>query len=183
MVSNIFTSTPVYKNVSGNLPKGLPVNWVECDPFDPANRIFAGTDYGLYITEDGGLTWTKDLRIPNTVISTIKVHKNKKDIYFFTHGRGIFKGQINNLGYSSVNSVTTVQSKVYPNPASQVLHLNTGGRTGNFEIWDYQGRILLTGKVTEDVQQINISNLNNGQYLLRFTDGGSEEWIRIQVLQ
>jgi hypothetical protein len=165
--SDLFSAKPVFKNISGNLPKGLPVNWVECDPLNPSNVIFAGTDYGLYVTEDGGITWVKDTRLPSTVISNIKIHKNKKDIYFFTHGRGIFKGQINNAGISSIDENIMSSLKVYPVPASKQINLEfEESMLGTYEIIDSKGSRILNGEFEGVLIQINTSALPSGAYVV-----------------
>jgi photosystem II stability/assembly factor-like uncharacterized protein len=167
LASELFSAKPIFKNISGNLPKGLPVNWVECDPLNSSKVIFAGTDYGLYITEDGGFTWIKDTRIPSTVISNIKIHKNNKDIYFFTHGRGIFKGQINNAGISSINEGFTASVKIYPVPASKQISVEfESSITGSYELIDTKGSSLLSGNFEGKLIEINTSILSTGSYVL-----------------
>ncbi len=167
LASDLFSAKPIFKNISGNLPKGLPVNWVECDPFNPSNVIFAGTDYGLYVTEDGGVTWIKDTRIPSTVISNIKIHKNKKDIYFFTHGRGVFKGQINNAGISSIAEQFSASVKIYPVPASKQISVEfESSITGSYELIDARGSRILSDNFEGNLIQINTSSLSSGSYIL-----------------
>jgi hypothetical protein len=168
LASNLLSTTPVFKNISGNMPKGLPVNWVECDPLNPETVIFAGTDYGLYITEDGGVNWVKDTRLPSTVVSSIKIHKNKKDIYFFTHGRGVFKGQINNSGISALSEQKREAAfSLYPVPASDVLNLNsTDGSAGTYTIYDLKGMRVMQGSVSGINSSISTATLAEGQYIL-----------------
>lgn len=182
-VSNIF-GTPVFTNISRGLPKGLPVNWVECDPFSPEEVIFAGTDYGLYVTEDGGLTWTKDTRVPSTVVSCIAIAANKKDIYFFTHGRGVFKGLINNAGISSIDKTSIdILKTAYPVPASDVLNVElsiTGNAT--YQMLDAQGKLVKTGELSTGVNAINVQNLNSGNYILIYTSPEGEGLIRFDIL-
>lgn len=184
MGSNLFSGTPVFKNISGNLPKGLPVNWVECDPYNPENVIFAGTDYGLYVTEDGGKTWVKDTRLPSTVISSIKIHRNKKDIYFFTHGRGIFKGQINNQGISSVKESRTETGFVlYPVPASNMLHVKTTSESALYRIYDFSGKLLLQGTVGQAGDSVDVSSLPAGNYVFECLDGTRRENSRFNIVR
>ncbi|MFM6982922.1 MAG: T9SS type A sorting domain-containing protein, partial [Chitinophagaceae bacterium] len=182
-VSNIF-STPVFTNISRSLPKGLPVNWVECDPFNPEEVIFAGTDYGLYVTEDGGLTWTKDTRVPSTVVSCIAIAKNKKDIYFFTHGRGIFKGLINNAGISSVDKTSIdILKTAYPIPASDVLNVELSiNGSAAYQILDAQGKLVMTGNLSTGVNAVNTANLSSGNYVLIYTSPEGEGLIRFDIL-
>lgn len=174
LASDLFSAKPVFKNISGNLPKGLPVNWVECDPLNPSMVLFAGTDYGLYVTEDGGINWIKDTRLPSTVISSIKVHKNKKDIYFFTHGRGVFKGQINNIGISSIKDDFASKLKLYPVPASKQMTLEFETfQTGSYELIDAMGSSVLSSQFEGVLVEINTATLASGNYVLicRTTEG------------
>jgi photosystem II stability/assembly factor-like uncharacterized protein len=182
-VSNVF-GTPVFTNISRNLPRGLPVNWVECDPFNPENVIFAGTDYGLYITEDGGETWVKDTRLPSTVISCIKVHNNKKDIYFFTHGRGIFKGQINNAGFSSIGEQKLdLIRTAYPIPANNVLNLELRGETAcQYKIVDLQAKEVLNGTLQPGNNTIPLRELPSGNYILIYSSFKQEGRLRFNVI-
>lgn len=185
VASKVFSDTPLYKNISGNLPVGLPVNWIECDPMDPERVIFAGTDYGLYVTEDGGQTWVKDTRIPNVVVSSIIVHHNMKDIYLFTHGRGIFKGQINNAGYSSVKNMHNREyaAKVYPNPAGDVMNLRIkSASTGQYNVYDLQGRLVLTGKIEGEISVIPTANLKDGNYILEYKTAEGVGSMKFSVL-
>lgn len=181
-VSDVF-GTPVFTNVSRNLPKGLPVNWVECDPFNPEQVIFAGTDYGLYITEDGGQTWLKDTRLPSTVISCISIHKNKKDIYFFTHGRGVFKGQINNAGISSIaDSKIDILKSAYPVPADDVLNLEFKETiSGTYLISDLTGKTVLEGKIEGVKVSISTATLQAGNYILTHSGNGQTGVIRFTI--
>ncbi len=52
--------------------------------------LFAGTEYGLYITIDGGITWAQYTgNIPNCEIRDIAIHPVTNDLLLATHGRGI----------------------------------------------------------------------------------------------
>jgi photosystem II stability/assembly factor-like uncharacterized protein len=169
MVSDFF-GTPVFTNISGNLPVGLPVNWIECDPLNPETVLFAGTDYGLYVTEDGGKTWEKDTRIPSTVVSCIQIYKNNKDIYFFTHGRGVFKGQINNSAVSNVNSIALdIMKSAYPVPASSNLNMEfKESLIGKYKVVDMNGRIMSQGALNGKTLKINVESLSTGNYILMY---------------
>lgn len=182
-VSDVF-GTPVFTNISRNLPRGLPVNWVECDPFAPERVIFAGTDYGLYVTEDGGETWVKDTRIPNTVVSCIKVHKNQKDIYFFTHGRGVFKGQINNAGISSLTEQKLdLVRMAYPIPAHDVLHIEfRGEEVCAYEVLDLQGKLMLKGQLSPEKNTLPLADLPSGNYILVYNNLKLEGQLRFNVV-
>ncbi len=63
---------------------------------DPSNgqRIYVGTDLGVFVTLDGGGTWAKETTgFSNTVVKSLEIKNigGISTIYAFTHGRGAFK--------------------------------------------------------------------------------------------
>ncbi|HEY1046860.1 MAG TPA: T9SS type A sorting domain-containing protein [Bacteroidia bacterium] len=181
-ISNVF-GTPVFKNIGRGLPMGLPVNWVECDPLDPERVIFAGTDYGLYVSEDSGTTWLKDTRIPSTVVSCIQVFKNNKDIYFFTHGRGVFKGQINNSAFSSIDQIgNDAMKSAYPVPANDKLTIEFAKEfKGTYSVIDSQGKELVNGQINGLNLELNTSEFSNGAYVLVYREGNVSGTVKFTV--
>lgn len=75
---------------------------------------------------------------------------------------------IENAGAISLSAV------VYPNPASDEIHLRTGGHeTGQlrYELHDINGKLLITGKVDGDETSIAIGHLASAAYILSITEG------------
>jgi hypothetical protein len=91
------TSTPVWTPVSGDLPIGLPVNYIDVDPLRPDSFFLAATDYGLYISSDAGEHWVKDQTIPNVVVKQVKVRPGDRRVFLFTHGRGMWTGTLDSV--------------------------------------------------------------------------------------
>jgi PKD repeat protein len=87
-------TTPVWTDISGNMPQSLPCNTIEVDPVDPDNKIIVGTDFGLYATSDGGVTWIKENRIPNVCIYNIRLRARDRKLFIFSHGRGLWVADI-----------------------------------------------------------------------------------------
>lgn len=53
--------------------------------------LFLGTEFGLYITIDGGENWQKFTNnMPAAAVHFIDLHKRTNDLVIGTHGRGIF---------------------------------------------------------------------------------------------
>ena len=63
---------------------------------------------------------------------------------------------------NSVNESNAVDFKLYPNPASNVLNIDTD-YTGLFQVLDMSGRVL----ISTTNKQINVNDLTNGQYILK----------------
>lgn len=66
------------------------VHVVEEDPLEPA-LLFAGTEFGLFLSLDGGrgwMPWTHG--IPATPVRALMVHPRDHDLVIATHGRGVF---------------------------------------------------------------------------------------------
>jgi photosystem II stability/assembly factor-like uncharacterized protein len=71
---------------------GIPADWptrvVREDP-DRAGLLYAGTEFGMFISFDNGAHWQAfQLNLPNVPVSDIKVHR--KDLIVSTQGRAIW---------------------------------------------------------------------------------------------
>jgi hypothetical protein len=74
----------------------IPANCILVDPAD-SNRLYAGTDLGVFTSGDGGKTWAVELTgFPNTRVENLVLQKNGsvRTLFAFTHGRGVWKANI-----------------------------------------------------------------------------------------
>jgi photosystem II stability/assembly factor-like uncharacterized protein len=56
-----------------------------------ANLLFAGTEFGLFISIDGGAHWAQlKGSLPNVAVRDIAIHPRESDLMLATHGRGIY---------------------------------------------------------------------------------------------
>jgi photosystem II stability/assembly factor-like uncharacterized protein len=75
--------------IPGDLPEG-PVNVVREDVKNPS-LLFAGTDFGVYASIDGGLHWIKmKSNMPTQPVHDLKIQPRENDLIVATHGRGAF---------------------------------------------------------------------------------------------
>jgi photosystem II stability/assembly factor-like uncharacterized protein len=59
------------------------------DPVNP-NLLFLGTEFGLYVSVDGGQQWARFTgNLPKVGIREIAIHPREADVILATHGRGI----------------------------------------------------------------------------------------------
>lgn len=168
--------TPVWENISGDLPANLPVNWVEVDPASPDSVLFIGTNNGFYYTTNGGLNWLKDERIPNTTVDMIQVRESDRRIFIFTHGRGCYTARItpynlkvpdyDPLGISQKKAFQ--EAKLYPNPSKGKSRLIWSGTDSykEFVVVDLKGQTVLKGRAFLN-QEIDFASLSSGIYYLK----------------
>jgi len=85
-----FCNTFTWVNKSGNLPN-IPVNAVAVNPNAP-KQVFAGTDWGLYYTDDITATtpvWNHFQNgLPNTMIWSFSIDRGATTLAVFTRSRG-----------------------------------------------------------------------------------------------
>ncbi|HTS62134.1 MAG TPA: hypothetical protein VMH28_08915 [Candidatus Acidoferrales bacterium] len=79
-----------WTNVTGNLPAQGNINALRED-YDNPNLLFAGTEFGLYVTLDGGKEWKKFMTgLPSVRVDDILIHPRDRDLIIATHGRSIW---------------------------------------------------------------------------------------------
>ncbi len=61
------------------------------DPVDP-NLLFLGTEFGLWVSLDGGARWSryKGGDFPSVAVRDLAIHSRDNDLVIATHGRGIW---------------------------------------------------------------------------------------------
>jgi photosystem II stability/assembly factor-like uncharacterized protein len=78
-----------WRPIKGNLPFG----WVHVVREDLKNRdlLYVGTEFGVFASLDGGLSWfSLKNDLPTVAVNDIFVHPRDNDLIIGTHGRGIW---------------------------------------------------------------------------------------------
>jgi len=160
------TGSPQWVNISSNLPEGLPVNWIEVDPKN-SDHIMAATDYGLYVTTNGGKWWEKETRIPNVYISVIKLRETDRKLFLFTFGRGVWIADLEDNIVNSVAKSENLKLSVYPNPVSNALHFPEV-KSGQVQVVALNGAIVHAAEIKNGVT--DVTAIANGTYIVQTTD-------------
>jgi photosystem II stability/assembly factor-like uncharacterized protein len=74
----------------------IPVHSIAIDPYN-RSRIFLGTDLGVFVTTDGGLTWeVENTGFAPVVTETVVIGQGATGyaVYAFTHGRGVWRAEL-----------------------------------------------------------------------------------------
>lgn len=192
-------------NVSG-LSK-MPCYDVIIDAMDPTGQsIVVGTEYGIFATENGGDDWvmanqnmasTSD-QITAPVFDVKQQWRgasawinpsNQGAIYAATHGRGIFRSDLF-LGVDEPSDLTVEAAEsllVYPNPVSQgTFSVQSETFRGDFQlqVFDITGRLnvdrAIRGYAGGPIV-VDASGLENGQYIVRLTNGTFQKTAKLLV--
>jgi photosystem II stability/assembly factor-like uncharacterized protein len=80
-----------WQNAGGGLPD-VPTNTVAIDP-DYPDTVFAGNDLGVFISRDGGTTWTPfNEGLPEAVIAMdLSFSPSNRKLRIATHGTGVYE--------------------------------------------------------------------------------------------
>ncbi|HET7698414.1 MAG TPA: hypothetical protein VFK57_22055 [Vicinamibacterales bacterium] len=78
-----------WTSVSGDLPERSGAWSVVQDWINP-NVMFAGMEFGLYATVDGGQHWVRMSGVPTIQVRDVTIQKREGDVVAGTFGRGVF---------------------------------------------------------------------------------------------
>ena len=79
-----------WTSIAGNLPSNGNVWSIAEDHVDP-NLLFAGTEFGVFVSRDGGAKWTQ-LKggLPPIAVRDLAIQKRENDLVLGTFGRGFY---------------------------------------------------------------------------------------------
>jgi photosystem II stability/assembly factor-like uncharacterized protein len=79
-----------WTNITGDLPAKGNINALREDYVNP-NLLFVGTEFGLFMTLQGGKEWTKFMTgLPSVRVDDILIHPRDRDLIVASHGRSIW---------------------------------------------------------------------------------------------
>lgn len=79
-----------WKSIVGNLPVRGFAHTIAEDHVDP-NLLFLGTEDGVFVTQNGGKTWSQMKRnLPTISVRDIEIQRRENDLVVGTFGRGIY---------------------------------------------------------------------------------------------
>jgi photosystem II stability/assembly factor-like uncharacterized protein len=78
-----------WTSIAGDLPENGPVWSLVEDHVNP-NLLFAGTEFGLFFTIDGGKKWTQLTGMPIIAVRDLEIQRRENDLVVATFGRGFY---------------------------------------------------------------------------------------------
>ena len=185
----------------------MPCYDVVIDAMDPSGQtILIGTEYGIFATDNGGDDWVMANQnmssSPDQITAPVFDLKqqwrgaapwinpsNHGAIYAATHGRGIFRSDLF-LGVSEPEASVEAKGNallVYPNPAvSGSFTVQSETMRGDFQLqlFDITGRLAVDQRVqgyAGGPLNVQISDVPNGQYIVRLTNGKFQQVSKVLV--
>ena len=78
-----------WTSIAGDLPQRSGA-WSVVQDHVNGNVMFAGMEFGLYATVDGGAHWVKMSGVPTVQVRDVTIQKREGDVVAGTFGRGVF---------------------------------------------------------------------------------------------
>jgi hypothetical protein len=190
--SNATAAVPTFTNLQSiSSPQVASYDGI-IDRNDP-NIIVVGTSSGVFITEDGGSSWTNaSAGFEGTPVYEVRQswrtfeegNGRPGEIYAGTYGRGIWASD----NYLSVEEPSIALSTndenmlLYPNPTisecNVIFNLSKNGNV-NIGVYNLSGRLMLNKEYKNRVSggqniELDIDGLSRGTYIIQMTSGNQK---------
>lgn len=120
-----------WTDISGNLPD-IPTWSIALDPRVGYNRIYVGTDVGVYMSSDGGTNWAPfRTGLPNAQVVTLELNPTLNVILAGTHGRGAFEILASESIQVVPSTITAVESVGFTNQEVAQFRDSSGNKATN----------------------------------------------------
>jgi photosystem II stability/assembly factor-like uncharacterized protein len=152
-----------WRSIAANLPTEAGINMIVEDRINP-NFLVLGTELSLFISLDGGGSWTKVRgNLPTTPIYDLKIHRRENELIVATHGRGIW--------IADVSPYQHLTSAVQAQPAALIPVQPTVQWTGELSTfranYNFNGQSRPTGVIINYYLQRDVT----GDVTIRIYDG------------
>ena len=87
---------------------------------------------------------------------------------FFRVKQVELNGSANYSTVKKVNLNSSIELKVWPNPATDLIQINTGNKTGKASIIDASGRVVKSIVLGAGINRILVNDMNRGLYMVTF---------------
>lgn len=185
-----------FNDIQGDLPD-MPAYDVVIER-SSSDLLLVGTEFGLWISDDGGATWSQN----TTGFANVPVYDVEQGwrtwnegnrfpgrIYVATHGRGIWTSD-DYLGLPDEIETTVATEreylKVFPNPFENTITIDmsiTDTERLSLEIYNLEGRLVKdinTNNKTQNGQYtVDLSDLNTGIYILNARTNNVNKSVKI----
>jgi hypothetical protein len=189
--TNLLTGTPTWAASGSGIPD-VPVNSFAIDPLNP-NQLFAGTDVGVFISNDGGANWFPfNTGLPVVAVFDMKIQNTARILRIATHGRGMWERFID---AATPVAVSVVGTEIVDGRVRLAWHVQ-GGEGQTVQLyrrpvpgdWAKIGPITADGMGSVNYEDADVVPGRSFEYRLGITTDGKEEmfgqvWVDVPVLE
>ncbi|NIF04858.1 T9SS type A sorting domain-containing protein [Chryseobacterium sp. Tr-659] len=142
--------------------------------FVDQNTGYVADQEKVYKTIDGGTTWS--LLLDNNYGFDIKTLEVGGDyLYLSGNGGRIYKYSLGFLAASEADANTNTNDlKIYPNPATDYVHVSTKKKINEIRLIDISGKMI---KTVRNTSQIGVSEHHPGMYFLEIIYGDNTKQV------
>jgi len=129
-------------NVSGTLPN-VPVNTIIYENVSTTNRLYVGTDLGVFTKDDVAGDWEPYMTgLPNVMVHELEINYNEFKIYAATYGRNVWKSDLYDYVAPSL-TINVIETTYCPDEDLNVSYSASGifeaGNIFTIELSDADG--------------------------------------------
>jgi photosystem II stability/assembly factor-like uncharacterized protein len=170
-----------WTNISSNLPDA-PVNAFAVDNTNP-NHLYLGNDIGVFYSHNGGASWNVlGTGIPSVVINDMKIHPVSNELILGTHGRSMYKINLDSISTSIddskiINPEGFTLNQNYPNPfnpSTAIKYSIPFISQVKLKVYDLLGK---------EVAVLVDNVLSKGEYSVRFENSDLSSGVYIYKLE
>ncbi|TSA38935.1 MAG: T9SS C-terminal target domain-containing protein [Porphyromonadaceae bacterium] len=183
-----------WEDISGNLPD-FPVNSIVLDPVIK-DTWYIGTDGGVFITRNGGITWEiYGTGLPKVAVLDLYLHAPTRMLTAATFGRSMYTIPLPAAEGTNPIANSQIDIKAYPNPFNTQLQVtfsfnqNMAGELSAYDMSGKQVKVLHQGSFTVGENRFtwagddeNQNPVAPGSYLIRLVTNKSISAIRVQKI-
>ncbi|MEO6490183.1 MAG: proprotein convertase P-domain-containing protein, partial [Ferruginibacter sp.] len=151
--TNLNSAAPTWTSANSGIP-AIPVNAFVVNPAN-SNNLFAGTDIGVYVSEDGGTSWIPlGTGLPVVAVFDMAIQAPSNVLRIATHGRGLWQIAIGDpVPFIIASEKTLIAEDCAPSngvidPGETVIVSLCLKNTGGLTTINLVGTLLATGGVS-----------------------------------
>ncbi len=164
-------------DITGDLPEGLRAQSLAVDFSQDPPVLYLGTDYGVWVSIDGGSHWIKQTDVPNVAVFDIAIQEDLKVVVAATHGRGMWMRPLIEVPPVSApltdfSGSTHPVLQVYPAVSGTGWFTVQVTGSGRIEVFNLSGERVRQIPISQGRHTVRLSlaDLPEGVYFLRFGD-------------
>ena len=175
-----YSNSPIFRSTDGgenfeSIKYNLPSTTIfDIDQDPTGNFIFAATEAGPYVFIESLEEWfdLSQSKAPNQTYWSVEYIQSLDKVRFGTYGRGIWDLDLNHLSSTS-EELSQLDINIFPNPASDMIHIETKDTWRSMNIVNSKGKRVYSNNSFDPSLKIVTSHYPKGIYYIIFESSNS----------